>query len=108
MYQIIKNHASINGGTNNLKIVQVIKGVSVVESFSSIKLTFSQLEKKAVNWIKKQAGLKAPAKRQSAKSLCRKVVRVEGLKINGQLKKGYKYQNGKVVKATSTKKVKKK
>jgi len=44
-----------------------------------------------------------------AKQNCRRLVRPEGVKVNGQLKKGYKYiKGGKVVKATTKKVVKKK
>jgi len=40
-----------------------------------------------------------------AKQNCRRLVRQEGVKVNGQLKKGYKYlKGGKVVKATTKKK----
>lgn len=46
---------------------------------------------------------KAPAKRKSAttaKKLCSKVIRREGVKADGTLKKGYKYaKGGRVVKA---------
>ncbi|RDI07033.1 hypothetical protein [Flavobacterium sp. AG291] len=45
---------------------------------------------------------KAPAKRKTAttaKKLCSKVIKREGVKSNGQLKKGYKYaKGGRVVK----------
>jgi hypothetical protein len=51
----------------------------------------------------KKKGLKAPAKRTTAKTMCRKVIKVEGLKVNGQLKKGYKYKGGKVVKVVAPK-----
>lgn len=48
---------------------------------------------------KNKAGLKAPAKRVSAKKMCRTVIKVEGVKTDGTLKKGYKYaKGGKVVK----------
>lgn len=51
---------------------------------------------------------KAPAKRKTAttaKKLCSKVIKREGVKSNGQLKKGYKYvAGGKVVKAKPAKK----
>jgi hypothetical protein len=53
-------------------------------------------------------GLNAPAKRKTitAKKLCSKVIRREGLKIDGTLKKGYHYTpGGKVVKAAPKKKV---
>jgi len=40
-----------------------------------------------------------------AKQNCRRLVRQEGVKINGQLKKGYKYlKGGKVVKVVAEKK----
>jgi len=51
---------------------------------------------------------KAPAKRKkatTAKKLCSKVIKREGVKSNGQLKKGYKYvTGGRVVKAKPTRK----
>lgn len=62
----------------------------------------------------KKSGLKAPAKKKSitAKKMCSKVIRKEGVKVDGTLKKGYKYiKGGKVVKTTvkpTVKKAKKK
>ena len=50
---------------------------------------------------------KAPAKKKvtTAKKLCSKVIKREGVKSNGTLKKGYKYKKGgKVVKAATAKK----
>lgn len=46
-------------------------------------------------------GLKAPAKKRTvtARKLCSQVIRREGLKVDGTLKKGYHYVNGKPVKA---------
>lgn len=55
-----------------------------------------------------KTGLGAPAKRKTitAKKLCSKVIRREGLKLDGTLKKGYHYTpGGKVVKAAPKKKV---
>jgi hypothetical protein len=41
--------------------------------------------------------------------MCRTVIKQEGINsVTGRLKKGYKYDNGKVVKATAKKKVVKK
>ena len=56
-------------------------------------------------------GLKAPAKRKTitAKKLCSKVIRREGLKLDGTLKKGYHHTpGGKVVKAAPKKATSKK
>ena len=53
-------------------------------------------------------GLGAPAKKRTitAKKLCSKVIRREGLKIDGTLKKGYRYSpGGRVVKVVAKKKV---
>lgn len=57
---------------------------------------------------------KSPAKKKTAttkkkvttaKKLCSKVIKREGVKSDGTLKKGYKYQKGgKVIKAATTKK----
>lgn len=58
---------------------------------------------------KKKAGMNAPTKRTTAKKLCSSVIKREGVKTDGTLKKGYKYaKGGKVVKATPVKSVKKK
>lgn len=55
---------------------------------------------------KKKAGMKAPAKRTTAKKLCSSVIKREGVKADGTLKKGYKYaKGGRVVKAKPIKKV---
>lgn len=98
MYQIIKNHASVSGGTNNLKIVQIIKGSLVVESFSSKVLSFEKLEAKAKNWIKKQNGLKKPATK-GLTTFCAKTVGVSGRrKKDGTVKKNHvATKGGKVV-----------
>lgn len=52
---------------------------------------------------KKAPAKKAAAKKKTpttAKKLCSKVIKREGVKSNGQLKKGYKYaKGGRVVKA---------
>jgi len=51
--------------------------------------------------------LNAPKKRfeSQAKQNCRRLVRPEGVKVNGQLKKGYKYlKGGKIVKIAKEKK----
>lgn len=54
-------------------------------------------------------GLNAPAKKKkakiiTAKKLCSSVIKKEGLKVNGQLKKGYRYDSkGKIVKAKTKK-----
>jgi len=50
---------------------------------------------------------KAPAKKKkttTAKKLCSKVIKRDGVKANGQLKKGYRYAaGGRVVKAKAKK-----
>jgi len=48
-------------------------------------------------------------KRVSATKMCRTIIKQEGINsVTGRLKKGYKYENGKVVKVAPVKKVKKK
>jgi hypothetical protein len=95
-------------------ITHLIRGKVSVLKIKDIKSKASKINSKTDlnNFVKKLApvkkGLNGSAKRQSAKSLCRKVVRVEGLKINGQLKKGWKYKGGKPVKVKPIKKKSKK
>ncbi len=44
--------------------------------------------------------MKPKSKRMSAKKLCSKVIRVPGLKVDGTLKKGFRYlKKGVIVKA---------
>ncbi|ESU28406.1 hypothetical protein FLJC2902T_17660 [Flavobacterium limnosediminis JC2902] len=44
-------------------------------------------------------------KNQTARTVCRKVIKVEGLKVDGTLKKGYKYApGGRIVKVATAKK----
>ena len=73
---------------------------------------FAEMAKNGTLAKKREAaskkGLKAPAKRKTitAKKLCSKVIQREGLKLDGTLKKGYKYTpGGKVVKVVAKKKV---
>lgn len=73
---------------------------------------FSEMAKNGTLAKKREAaskkGLSAPAKKRTitAKKLCSKVIRREGLKLDGTLKKGYKYSpGGRVVKVVAKKKV---
>jgi len=48
---------------------------------------------------------KRAKKKPTLKKVCRKVIKTEGVKANGQLKKGFKYaKGGRVVKAKAAKK----
>lgn len=50
---------------------------------------------------------KKPTKKTSARKLCSTVIKREGVKVDGTLKKGYRYaKGGKIVKAKATTKKK--
>lgn len=54
---------------------------------------------------KKATTAKPRKKKASVKKACRTLIKQEGVKANGQLKKGYKYaKGGRVVKAKAAKK----
>ena len=71
------------------------------------KITDEKLSQRGKNQLKKpniMANTKTttkakPKKRTSATSLCRKVIKVPGLNSKGQLLKGWRWENGKPVKA---------
>jgi hypothetical protein len=46
----------------------------------------------------------ATSKTRGLKKICSRVIKAEGLKVDGTLKKGYKYVNGKPKKVTPKKK----
>lgn len=73
-------HIRISRAKTELKVIQ------------NLKITYSKIK------TMKSSGLKKPTVR-GLKKLCSHVVKATGLKVNGSLKKGYKYATGgKIVK----------
>lgn len=86
------------------KTAKVAGALSVSKNIAA----YAKEIKKAMVAIKKHK-LNAPAKRTTAKKMCSKIIKRDGVKADGTLKKGFKYaKGGRVVKVAPKKPVAKK